>query len=272
MTVTNRMHKGILIAFSILCIVGVLLLLRVGFVLGMSAYMNAEATSKDGNLAMVSAYYDFQSATGDFMEPYIAYYNSGTALAKANQPDKAEKLLQTALDKVDNQHNECFVRNNLAKVQEQLGDYYMVSDMPSTAQNYYSEAVKTISDAPASCFPPPPPSGGNNGQQNPNGNPTTPGQSSSSSQDAQNGQSMKQTQQESETKQAQAQQAQSQNAADGQDQVKQEMDQAQSNTSNQQDVTKQQESSQSPSSAGSGTGNGQQNGQSSQTQPPTKPW
>lgn len=225
--------------------------MRMVFVLGVSSYMNAEAKEEDGNHEVVSTYYMIQALTGDFMEPYIAYYNAGTSAAKANQPELAEQMLTTSLAKVDYAYNECYIRNNLAKVQEQLGDYYMISDMASTAETYYAKAITTIQESPSLCFPPPPPSGGSGDEQDessdssseeqkndPNGDPLTP--QDDKPQDAENGENMKETEDRSKTKEEKAKEAQGENP-DGKEQVESEMDQSKSEMDNQQDLSDQQE-------------------------------
>ena len=250
MIVKSKTHKRITALLVGIIVVGILLLLRIVFVLGVSAYMNAEAKKQDGNQEVIATYYMLQAGTGDFMEPYIAYYNAGTSLAKANNPELAEQMLTTALAKVDNAYNECYVRNNLAKVQEQLGDYYMVSDFASTAETYYKKAVTTISESPSVCFPPPPPNGGseNNKDQpsngsngdkknDPNGEPLTP--QDSKPEDSKNGQNMKDTEDRSKAKGDKAKAAQG-DSPDGKEEVKKEMGQSKSETQNQKDLSDQQ--------------------------------
>jgi hypothetical protein len=267
MIVKSTAHKRFMVALIVLSMIGVLFLLRMALVMGVSSYMNAEAQKEDGNSEIVAAYYIAQAFTGDFMEPYIAYYNAGTSLAKANQPEVAERLLDISLSKVDNAYNECYIRNNLAKVQEQLGDYYMISDMASTAETYYAKAVTTISESPAVCFPPPPSGGGGDGEpsdepsdggdgepkegkpkegkdgepaeqkEDQDGNPLTP--QDDTPKDSENGENMKDTEERSKEKEGKAQEAQGE-SAEGKEQVEQEMDQSKSETDNQKDITDQQ--------------------------------
>jgi hypothetical protein len=250
MIVKPAAHKRIVALLVVLSIVGVLFLLRMVFVLGLSSYMNAESKKENGNQEVVATYYMVQAFTGDFMEPYIAYYNAGTSLAKANQPELAEQMLTTSLAKVDYAYNECYIRNNLAKVQEQLGDYYMVSDMASTAETYYAKAITTISESPSVCFPPPPPSGGSGEKQDqpsdgssgdkkndPNGDPLTP--QDDKPQDSKNGESMKNTEDRSKTKEQKAKDAQGE-SPDGKEKVEKEMDQSKSEMDNQKDLSDQQ--------------------------------
>lgn len=254
MIVKAKTHKGFMVTMIALSMIGILFLLRMALVLGVSTYMNHEAQKEDGNSEIVAVYYLAQAFTGDFMEPYIAYYNAGTSFAKANQPEVAERLLETALSKVDYAYNECYIRNNLAKVQEQLGDYYMLSDMASTAETYYTKAVTTISESPAVCFPPPPSGGGGDGEptdepsegeggeeksdkkSDQDGNPLTP--QDDAPEDAKNGENMKDTEERSKEKEGEAQEAQGE-SADGKEQVEQEMDQSKGETDNQKDANDQ---------------------------------
>lgn len=252
MIIKPKAHKRITGLLVFIIILGVMFLLRMVFVLGVSSYMNDEAKKDNSNHQVIATYYMLQAVTGDFMEPYVAYYNAGTSLAKANQPELAEQMLTTSLAKVDNAYNECYIRNNLAKVQEQLGDYYMVSDMASTAETYYAKAVTTISESPSVCFPPPPPSGGSGDKQDkpssgssgdkkndPNGQPLTP--QDSKPQDSKNGENMKNTEDRSKTKEEKAKAAQG-DSPDGKDEVKKEMGQSKSETQNQKDLSDQQKS------------------------------
>lgn len=236
MIVKAKNNKRITAAFTIACIIGVLFLCRIVMVLGMSAYMNAESQKEDGNQELVALYYIGQANTGDFMEPYIAYYNAGTALAKANQPLAAEQYLGKSLSKVDNDYNECYIRNNLAKVQELLGDYYMMDDAASTAENYYAKAVTTVMESPGVCFPPPPPNSGEG--EGDKDNPLTP--QDQKPEDSENGESMKDTQERSEKKEGEAKEAQGE-TSEGKDKVEQEMDQSKSEIENQEDVSEQKE-------------------------------
>lgn len=227
--------------------IGVMLLLRMVLVMGVSTYMNAEANKEDGNLEVVALYYQLQAKTGDFMEPYLAYYNAGTALAKNNQPDQAERLLEMSLAKVDNVNNECYVRGNLAAVQKQLGDYYMIADKPESAESYYAKAITTISESPAICFPPPPQGGGNSdgnqeGEQkeDPNGDPLTPQDDEPN--DTEQGEKMKDTEKQAKEGEKEAKDAQG-DSVDGKDQVEREMDKSKSEMDNQEDISNQKESS-----------------------------
>ena len=260
MIVKTAAHKRIVALLIILSMVGILFLVRMVFVMGVSSYINAEAKKENGNLEFIAAYYTAQAMTGDFMEPYIAYYNAGTSLAKANQPELAEHMLNMSLSKVDYAYNECYVRNNLAKVQEQLGDYYMVSDMASTAETYYAKAIITISESPAVCFPPPPSGGSGDGgeepqepgdgqsgdggeepkeeKSDPNGDPLTP--QDDTPKDAENGENMKDTEERSKDKEGKAQEAQGE-SADGKEKVNKEMDQSKSEMDNQEDLSEQKE-------------------------------
>lgn len=249
MTVKTKTHKFLMTSCITLIVIGFLFLLRIIFVLGMASYVNAEAQKEDGNMDMVANYYLLQAGTGDFMEPYIAYYNAGTALAKAGQPIDAEFYLKAALSKVDYAPNECYVRANLAMVQEQLGDYYRVAGMLSTAEKLYSDAVTTIAESPMTCFPPPPPSGGD-GDQNPEGegspgedNPLTPQDKEPS--DHENGEKMKETEERSSEKEREAKESQDE-SSNGKEQVEQEMNQSSSDTSNQEDANEQRENQGNP--------------------------
>lgn len=254
MIIQTKAHKRVMALLVILSMIGVLILMRMVFVMGVSSYINTEAKKDDGNHEVVAAYYMAQALTGDFMEPYIAYYNAGTSLARANQPELAEHMLSLSLSKVDYDYNECYVRNNLAKVQEQLGDYYMVSDMASTAETYYAKAITTISESPQLCFPPPPPSGGGGegdqqsesseggessgeGKSGQDGNPLTP--QDDVPEDAENGDNMKETEERSKGKEQEAKDAQGENP-DGKEKVESEMDQSKSEMENQKDLSEQQ--------------------------------
>ena len=248
MIVKNSTHKTLTVAVIVLSMIGILFLLRMVFVTGVSTYMNAESKKEDGKHEVVAAYYMAQAFTGDFMEPYIAFYNAGTSYAKANQPEIAERALEMSLAKVDYDYNECYVRNNLAKVQEQLGDYYMVADMAGTAETYYAKAQTTISESPSLCFPPPPPNGKSNGDGEPkeksdqDGNPLTP--QDDAPEDPQNGENMKETEKRSKDKEGKAKEAQGK-TAEGKEKVEQEMDQSKSERDNQEDLSKQQKNNQS---------------------------
>lgn len=236
MIVKARTNKRLTAAFTIASIIGILFLCRIVIVLGMSAYMNAESTKEDGNQELVAVYYIGQAITGDFMEPYVAYYNAGTALAKANQPQAAEHHLGTALAKVDNDYNECYIRNNLAKVQELLGDYYMLDGSASTAETYYAKAVTTVMESPGVCFPPPPPSPSEG--EGDEESPLAP--EDQKPEDSENGESLKETQERSEKKEGEAKEAQGE-SAEGKDKVEEEMDQSKSEIQNQEDVSEQKE-------------------------------
>ena len=202
--------------------------------------MNAQAQKEDSNSESIALYYLTQALTWDFMEPYVAYYNAGTSLAKADKPEQAEILLEKSLSIVDNDTNECYVRNNLAAVQEQLGDYYMIADMASTAESYYKKAVTTIAESPGVCFPPPPPSGGGeggeSGEDGGESNPLTP--ESDPKGDPENGQKMEDTKERSEQKESDAQEAQG-DSGNGKEKVEQEMDQSKGEMDSQEDMENQ---------------------------------
>lgn len=240
MIVKSKTHRGLVFGFVTLAIIGILLMLRMAFVMGVSTYMNAEALKADNKHEVTAGYYLLQAFSGDFMEPYVAYYNAGTSMAKANEPNAAERLLDTALSKVDNDYNECYIRNNLAKVQEQLGDGYMLADMASTAETYYNKSVTTIQESPMVCFPPPP-SGGGEGegdsesepQEGEEDNPLTP--QDQKPEDSENGENMKETEERSKEKEQDAKDAQG-DSSNGKDQVEQEMDQSKSEMDNKSDT------------------------------------
>lgn len=163
MTLKPIIYKTLQTLFIILVIGSVLLVGRMAFVMGMSGWVNQQA--QKGTYDPAELYYLIQAFSGDFTEPYKAYYNAGTAYAQHNDYNSAELFLSTALAKVDYVYSECYIRNNLSIVYEKQGDYYADSELMETAQSYYDKAVQTVAEAPAACFPPPPPSGGGGGEE-----------------------------------------------------------------------------------------------------------
>lgn len=241
MTLRPLWYKIIQAVFIIAVIGSILILGRIAFVMGMSQYVNAKAS--EGTYDPAELYYLLQVYSGDFTEPYKAFYNAGTAYAEHGDYDAAEAFLTASLGKVDYIYSECYIRNNLAYVYEKQGDYYKESDMLDTAQNYYHKAVTTVKEAPAGCFPPPPPppSGGGGDQQNPNGEGGGGLPDKEAKPDVSGtGESMKTTQDSSETK-SNGIESEKGNPQSAEDQIKNEMEQSKGSYDNSQEQSGQEQ-------------------------------
>lgn len=229
-------HKTIQIIFVIGTIFGILVLGRVVFVMGMAQFVNSKAA--DGTHDPAELYYLIQSSTGDFMEPYKAFYNAGTAYANNGDYENAQFFLSESLAHVDYVYNECLIRNNLAYSYEKLGDYYAVSEMPDSAKSYYDRAVTTVQEAPLICFPPP--SGGAGGSEDGEGEPL-PGQTADTG-DSGQGESLEQTEESSGAKGDQIRKDEG-SSDSGKEQVEGENSQATGETDNREDQAAQEENS-----------------------------
>jgi tetratricopeptide (TPR) repeat protein len=221
------------IVFIAIVIVGILALGRVAFVMGMAQIVNSKAAA--GTYDPAEVYYLIQSQSGDFMEPYKAYYNAGTAYAKNKDYESADFFLTEALARVNYVYNECYIRNNLAYVDEKLGDYYVESDMKDTAEKYYDKAVKTVQEAPVECFPPPPSGGGGKGEDN---NPV--GKDEAKPDTSENGKEMKKTEDNSQSKGDEVRKEQG-DKKDGKEQVQDEQNQSNGENSNKEDQDNQEQ-------------------------------
>jgi tetratricopeptide (TPR) repeat protein len=240
MIVKPKLNKILNFIFIVGTILGMLVLGRIGFVLGMSTYVNSQA--EKGNVDPSELYYRIQAYTGDFMEPYKAYYNAGTAYAKNKDYPAAERFLTQSLAVVDYDYNECLIRNNLAITYEKLGDFYTKSKMVDTAESYYDKAVTTVQEAPLLCFPPPPPPSGGEGTPSEDGQPV-PGDSADPD-TSETGEELKETEDSSQGKGDEIRDGKG-DEPDGEEQVEKELGQSTGETSNREDQ-QQQETNKTP--------------------------
>lgn len=231
-------HKTIQVIFIIGTILGILILGRIAFVMGMTHYINSKA--EEGTHDPAELYYLIQSYTGDFMEPYKAYYNAGTAYANNEDYERAELFLSESLARVDYVYNECLIRNNLAYSYEKQGDYYVASEMPDIAETYYGKAVTTVQEAPPVCFPPS--NGGSGGEkEGESENGPLPDQTAEPS-DSATGENMEKTEASSDAKGDKIREADG-DSTDGKEQVEQENNQSTGETGNREDQTAQEKNS-----------------------------
>jgi tetratricopeptide (TPR) repeat protein len=127
-----------------------------------SMYLNAQSSidnfeKKDYSASAQSA--EKQKVT-NFLEQWLAYYNSGTALSAEGKYEKSISELNTALNYTQGViPNECYVRANLALSYEKYADELKnAGDTLNADKNYWS-ASNIVEQAPMECFPPS--SGGN---------------------------------------------------------------------------------------------------------------
>jgi len=228
-------YKFSQVFFVLAGIISILILGRVAFVMGMAQVINQK--SEQGNYDPAELYYLIQAYSGDFMEPYKAFYNAGTAYAQNGDYASAEAFLTASLAKVDYDYNECLIRNNLSITYEKLGDYYKESELLDTSESYYDKAVQTVQEAPLACFPPPPPSGSGEGEGE--------GEPSISDDKAEpdtsgTGEELEKTEDSSQEKGDQVRDEQG-DPEDGKGQVEEELDQSKSESDNKQDQADQEE-------------------------------
>lgn len=245
MNLSPVMNKIMHLSFIVVALIGALVLGRVGFVMGMSHFVNSEA--QKGTHDPAEMYYLLQAYSGDFMEPYKAFYNAGTAYAQQQDYESAELFLTEALAKVNYIYSECLIRNNLSITYERLGDYYAESEQMSSAESYYDKAVVTVQEAPLECFPPPPSGGGDSdggsegeGSEESGGENPAPLNDEAKPDVSETGEDMEQTESESQSKGDQIRSEQG-NPVDGQQQVENEQNQGNEQTSNQSDQTGQEQ-------------------------------
>ena len=238
MTVKPFWHKAIQIVFVIGTIIGVLLLGRIIFVMSMAQFVNSE--SRTGEHDPAELYYLIQAYSGDFMEPYKAFYNAGTAYAENKDYASAEIFLTAALGKVDYEYNECLIRNNLAITYEKQGDYYKLSDQPDIAANYYDKAVTTVTEAPLACFPPPPMAGDMEDSEDGNPNESDEGLPSDNAtpDTSKEGENLEKTEETSQDK-GDSIRGEKSDEVDGKSQVENETDQSTGETGNREDQEQQ---------------------------------
>lgn len=230
MKVNKSFYKVLTKVSIVLVIIASLFLGRMVFTMGLSSYVNAEA--KSGNSAPAKLYYVLHAFTGDFMQPYLAFYNLGTAYAESEEYLEASVFLSTALAKVDYVYHECYIRNNLSLVYEKMGDEYMADAQPSSAEDAYRKAVETVADSPLECFPPTG-GGSGDGEGQPESGEGAPDVS-------ENGKQMKETEKRSEGKEGKAKEAQGKTES-GKDKIQQEKDQSTGEMNNSNDQKEQQE-------------------------------
>lgn len=151
-----------------------LALVLAGVLLGVT-FGNAYARDAydDGRPGSAAERYDHQrSFTPVVIEPWKAWFNTGTAHLRAGAHPEAAEALGGALDRVpagatgpdgevDPGTPECRVRTNLSLAQEQLGDDASGAGDHATARAHYEDAMDTIgpctSDGESATSSPPGP-------------------------------------------------------------------------------------------------------------------
>jgi len=107
----------------------------------------------DGNYA-ASEVAAKKQQENNFIQPWLAYYNSGTALTGAENWTEGIDELSTALDIAGNGIAQCQIRANLAIAYEGYGDEFAAAENTVDADAQYTLALEVIEEAPADCFPP----------------------------------------------------------------------------------------------------------------------
>lgn len=122
-------------------------------------YANNGITSFDEGDYVSSIEYSDQLKVGNVIEPWIAFYNSGTGKAANRQHVEGITDLKGALELADGSiPGSCLIRANLALAYEQYGDEFKAQGATQQALGFYNLGKQTIDYADPSCFPPPPPS------------------------------------------------------------------------------------------------------------------
>ncbi|MGG7510797.1 hypothetical protein [Plantibacter sp. YIM 135249] len=91
--------------------------------------------------------------TVNIVEPYLAYFDRGTAAAVGQNWVLGTDDLAKALDLAPDEPTKCLVRVNLARAYETQADQYVKAEYYQGAINLY-ETAKRIVDEGADCFPP----------------------------------------------------------------------------------------------------------------------
>src|SRR5690606_9934007 len=116
----------------------------------------ARSAYDDERYAVAAERYRYQQAfTPEVVEPWKAWFNSGTAELRAASHFRASEDLRQALRLVppgttdaegapDPSLPECRVRTNLSLALESLGDDSMDEGAPEMASNHYNEALDMI--------------------------------------------------------------------------------------------------------------------------------
>jgi len=162
----NKKRKRTRLAYSLAALPIALLIILLAVKVGSMYWGGHEAVSDYSK----KNYSESQKAAEqakkiNFLEPWRAYYNSGTAYAAEKDYDNAQKDLETSLDLVPRSLNECAVRSNLAIVYERQGDAYSQSGDETKKLLKYAAAQQTIQKAPQECTSPPPPEGKDGDQE-----------------------------------------------------------------------------------------------------------
>lgn len=90
----------------------------------------------------------------NFLQPWLAYYNSGTAIVGEEEYELGIEDLTKALDLVGDKIAQCQVRANLAIAYEKYGDEFTKNENTVDAEVQYALALEVIEQAPSDCFPP----------------------------------------------------------------------------------------------------------------------
>lgn len=90
----------------------------------------------------------------NFIQPWLAYYNSGTALTGGGKWADGIGELTSALDIAGDGIAQCKIRANLAIAYEGYGDEFKASENTVDADTQYAKALEIIAKAPSDCFPP----------------------------------------------------------------------------------------------------------------------
>jgi tetratricopeptide (TPR) repeat protein len=90
----------------------------------------------------------------NFIQPWLAYYNAGTAMAGDKNYESGVEDLTKALELVGDKVAQCQIRANLAVAYEKYGDEFTQAKNTLEAETQYASALKVIEEAPQDCFPP----------------------------------------------------------------------------------------------------------------------
>lgn len=120
-------------------------------------YINAQNSINHFNekeYVASSDYAEKQKVT-NFLEQWLAYYNSGTALSAEGKYEESISDLNKALNLVQgNIPNECYVRANLSLTYEKYGDKFTADNDTLNADKSYLASSHIVDEAPPECFPP----------------------------------------------------------------------------------------------------------------------
>lgn len=151
----NKRRKTLRLVFSLVSVPFFIIILLFGAkVLTMTINATESVNSFEEEEFTASILAANKQKENNFLQPWLAYYNSGTASTGEGNYERGISDLDKALELVGDSVNQCQIRANLSIAYEKYGDEFTAVENTIDAEAQYALALEAIEQAPSDCFPP----------------------------------------------------------------------------------------------------------------------